>query len=245
MTRAFVIGIGVALFWSSHAAARNRALYSAEDTTVAKSARIFGYGEPVQIRIVSGFGSVEDTRQPFSPALICDDDIRGKFTLDCYQARTAKDVYFDDPHVTFVAITGSYQAVLFSANVNYSGSGWTWLWSLLVLNRDGLWQNLFPEITSSNQSEHLFWSSPALSSYKVFTVADFIWAEGETHFSAHRYEVKSYGYCPSTSKYVLLDDFATTRKFPGLDDVDKLNVIQPEMHEIQVHLKDKAKFECR
>lgn len=245
MARILTLAAALALFLGVHARAQDLALYSAKDKVIAKSATIFGYNKPVQIRIVSGFGSVDDTQQPFSPALICDDDIHGKFTLDCYQARTAKDVYFDDPQVTFVTITGSHQAALFSTNVNYSGSGWTWLWSLLILNRDGRWQNLFPEITSSNQSEYLFWSAPALSSYKVFTVADFIWAEGETHFSAHGYEIKSYEYCPSTSKYVLADDFATKMKFPGLDDVDKLSVIQPQMREIQAHLKNKAKFECR
>jgi hypothetical protein len=235
----------LALVAARHIAAQNLNLYSAKDKVVAKTITIFGYHDPVQIRITSGFGSVEDTSQPFSPALICDDDIIKHFTLDCYQARTKKDTYFDDPHVQFVSISDSHQAVLFSANSNYSGSGWTWLWSLLTLTHDGHWKNLFPEVTSSNQSEYLFWSSPALSSYKIFTVADFIWAEGETHFSSHRYQITSYEYCAPASKYVVGDRFITKSKFPGLDDVEHLNVIRPEMAEIQGRLKEKAAAACR
>lgn len=222
---------------------RAQELYGSHDTVVKGSIQLFGYDKPVRIRVTTGFGSVESP-QPFVPAVICVDSIEPGGTLDCFAAKTKKDVYFDDPRVKFIAITDSHEAVLFSANLNYSGSGWTWLWSLLILNRDGLWQNLFPEITSSNQSEHLFWSSPALSSYKVFTVADFIWAEGETHFSAHRYEIKSYEYCPSTSKYFLADDFTTKQKFPGLDDADKLDVIHPMLPEIQRRLRQRAAKAC-
>ena len=198
----------------------------------------------MQVRITSGFGSVEDTQQPFSPALICDDDIAKHFTLDCYQARTQKDIYFDDPHVEFVNLAQTHRAVIFSANLNYSGSGWTWLWSLLVLDSKGTWQNMFPEITSSNQSEHLFWHSPALSPYGMFSVVDFIWADDETHFAPHRYEIKSFEYCAGSSKYVLADDFVTKTKFPGLDDVDELNVIRPELPEIERHLRLKSTGAC-
>lgn len=245
MRRIMCIIAASVILTAGRLSAQDLSVYSAEDKVITKSTTIFGYDKPVQIRVTSGFGSVEDTRQPFSPALICADDIAKLFTLDCYQARTSKDAYFDDPHVKFVDITEGHQAVLFSANLNYSGSGWTWLWSLLILNHEGLWQNLFPEITSSNQSEQLFWSSPALSSYEIFTVADFIWGEGERHFGAHRYELKSYEYCPITSKYALADHFITKSKFPERDDVDQFNIIRSEMTEIQARLKEKGTSACR
>lgn len=235
----------LSLFMVTSAKAQDLSVYAGRDKIVKRSVLLFGYNQPVQVRVTSGFGSVDDTQQPFSPALICDDDIAHRFTLDCYQAWTQKDIYFDDPHVEFVNFADAHQAVIFSANINYSGSGWTWLWSLLVLDSHGIWQNMLPEVTSSNQSEHLFWHSPAQSSYGIFSVADFIWAEGETHFAAHRYRIKSYEYCASKSKYVLADDFVTKRKFPGLDDVDELDVIHPELPEIKAHLREKPSSACK
>lgn len=219
--------------------------YESHDRIVKQSVYLFGYSEPVRIRVTTGFGSVESS-QPFVPAVICADSINPGGTLDCFAAKTKRDVYFDDPHVNFVDITDSHQAVLFSANLNYSGSGATWLWSLLVLDSHGMWDNMFPEITSSNQSEHLFWRSATSSpyGYGIFTVADFIWAEGETHFATHRYEIRSYEYCPSTSKYVLADQFTTRGKFPGLDDVESVNVIRPELPEIKQHLRKKSPATC-
>ena len=54
--------------------------------------------------------------------------------------------------------------------------------------------NLLPNVRVTNQSEYHFWNLPALSAMPVLVTADFVWSEGETHFSQHRSRITSYVY---------------------------------------------------
>jgi len=219
-------------------------LYFAKNRVVRSSVVLFDYKEPVSVRVVEGMGG-GDVSRPFLPALVCDDSIRMGASLDCYEARTKSDIFWDDPHVEFVDISGNGQGVIFSANLNYSGSGATLLWTLLVLDHAGVWKNLFPEITTSDQNDHLFWHSVGLSPYGIFSVADFIWGGHDTHFGSHRYQIKSYTYCRKLRKYALADEFATQREFPQVDEAAGISVIRPELPKIQRRLQKKAESTCR
>ncbi|HEV2298320.1 MAG TPA: hypothetical protein VGR72_07370 [Candidatus Acidoferrales bacterium] len=218
-------------------------LYSSQDIVVQKSVLLFDYPEPVRIRVTSGFDTVERLDSPV-PAVICADSIRMESTLDCFIAKTKEDVYFDDPHAELVTLEGSHKAILFSANWNGQGSGATLLWALLVLNRDGLWKNLLPEVTTSNQNDHLFWHFDALSKTGFLSLADYIWGKGEDHYGAHQYTIRTYEFCPNSGKFEPADEFVTSKKFEPVDAPQPYVVVGPTLPEIQRRLRQKAATVC-
>ena len=233
----------ILLLLTSSAKGQDLSLYYGKNKVIRESVVLFDYKEPVSLRVVEGMGG-GDVSRPFIPALLCVDSIRLGTSLDCYEARVKNDIFWDDPRAEFVDFSGGRQAVIFSANLNYSGSGAELLWTLLVLDDDGIWKNLFPEITTSNQNEHLFWHSAALSPYGIFSVADFIWGEHDTHFGPHRYQVKSYTYCQKSGKYVQADEFTTPQEFPQVDETAGISVIRPELPKIQRRLQQHAGGIC-
>ena len=66
----------------------------------------------------------------------------------------------------------------------------------------------------------------------VVITADFIWAEGETHFAAHRYTVSAYLFDESSGKYTRQLKYVTSRKYPGIDNADAVNALRPERNTI-------------
>jgi hypothetical protein len=67
--------------------------------------------------------------------------------------------------------------------------------------------------------------------------ADFIWDldamqksnfTEETHLAAHRYAIRAYLFDPKASRYVDVVHYPTTKKYPGLDDVDEIKVLDAE-----------------
>lgn len=231
------------LLLAAPAKCQNLSLYFGKDKVVQSSAQVFDYKEPINLRVVEGMGG-GDVSRPFLPALLCDDSIRLAATLDCYQARSGKRIFWDDPQVELVDFEDGHQAALFNANLNYSGSGAELLWALLVLDHSGIWKNLLPEVTTSNQSDHLFWHLDSLSKAGFFSLADGIWSEGEEHYGAHRYTIQTYEFCSSSGKYVLADEFITRKKFASIDASQPYVVVRPMLPEIQRRLSHKPLADC-
>jgi len=77
------------------------------------------------------------------------------------------------------------------------------------------------------------------SEYKLFgqelVTANARWGEGETHFSPHRFDIEVYKYTPNGG-YTKLFGYLTAKKYPSLDDTDKIDVISHEMPEIKKRL---------
>lgn len=46
----------------------------------------------------------------------------------------------------------------------------------------------------------------------VLVTADFVWSEGETHFSQHRYRITSYVYDKQAGRYVQRDQGESRRE---------------------------------
>ena len=68
----------------------------------------------------------------------------------------------------------------------------------------------------SNQSQHAFWTEPAISGAPIFVTADYVWGPDESHYSEHRYTISSYSLQSSTEvddRYYYLEDRKKTR-FP-------------------------------
>jgi len=117
--------------------------------------------------------------------------------------------------------------IVFTAESSSGGSGS--LTSIALLqNRNGQLNNLLPNVRVTNQSEYHFWNLPAVSAMPVLVTADFVWSEGETHFSQHHYRITSYVYDRQAGRYVQRDQYVTDKKYAGLDDENDIKVLAPE-----------------
>jgi hypothetical protein len=90
-----------------------------------------------------------------------------------------------------------------------------------------------PALTLSNLGEYDAWKESNISSMPIVVTADFIWAEGEGHFAAHRYRITSYQYDEQGGTYSQRDQYVTDKAY---DD----NVLQQERATIFVRLKNGA-----
>ncbi len=65
--------------------------------------------------------------------------------------------------------------------------------------------------------------------------ADAVWdlAAGETHFARHRFAITVRQFDRTSGFYNDILQYVTSNKYPSLDEVDKIDVIQPELPKIQ------------
>jgi hypothetical protein len=70
------------------------------------------------------------------------------------------------------------------------------------------------------------------SSFPILVTADFYWMDGETHFAKHSYTVSAYRFNVQTDRYAKAFSYRTSKKYPGLDEVDQVHVLGPERGEI-------------
>ena len=127
--------------------------------------------------------------------------------------------------------------ILFAATFDGCGSGTLTDYSLLAI-RNGELVKLSPKIQLTNQSQNQFWDLPQISPFPIFVTADFLWdSKTESHFSHHRYSIRAYVFDPAAGKYLEKAHFETAQKYPGLDDMEKLNVLGPEKTSLISRLK--------
>ncbi len=202
----------------------------------AQSARL----EPFRFRglavEVTGTASIaaNGTAEP-PPARVC---VLARAGKACYSPPRAASVPLDfsyDPHAEVVALSAGRDALFFTATASGGGSGS--LTSLALLDFDGRrLRDLLPPLALTNQSEYRFWHEPGRP--VLLATADFVWGKGETHFSAHRYDIRVYGPGPD-GRFVRLDRYTTRHKYPGLDDVEELSVLEGERRVILTRLKSR------
>jgi hypothetical protein len=137
-----------------------------------------------------------------------------------------------DPVGEKVPVTGGGSVVLFSAQFSGGGSGTLDRLAILRYGADGRIVNLLPYVGVTNQNDRAIWQISTVSNFPILVTADFDWAEGETHFSEHRYVVKAYKFDPEKDRYLEALSYKTSKKYPGLDDVDRINVLNAERTQI-------------
>jgi hypothetical protein len=169
---------------------------------------------------------------PKGPASMC---LEGLPQRQCY---TAPEAFGNSPTVAVVQLEKDMPALLFSAD---SGgvSGWTIHFALLRPGTGKDLQDLFMSgISVSNQSQHAFWSDPAISDAQFFVTADYVWGPDESHYSEHRYIISAYVRKPSSLLddlyYYLEDRYMTARKYDLEGDAD---VLASERQEILARLR--------
>ena len=172
------------------------------------------------------------------PARIC----TGSAGTDhCYAPPSEKLYAFGlEPQATLAGQINGQALILFSAMFSGCGSGTLTDYSLLAI-RNGEFVKLSPKIQLTNQSEYQLWHLPQISPFPIFVTADFLWDfKTETHFSRHRYSVRAFVFDPDAGLYQEKLHFETKKKYPGLDDADKLNVLESEKPGVTSRLQHPA-----
>jgi hypothetical protein len=166
---------------------------------------------------------------PKGPATVC---IEGPPREQCY---TAPQEFGNYPGVELVQLAKDIPALLFSAS---SGgvSGWEIHLALLVAGQEKELQDLLvPQVTVSSQSQHTFWSEPAISDAKIFLTAEAVWGSAEAHFGDHRYTISVYVRASEDPNYWLEDRYMTVRRYDLDSKMD--DVLASERLEILARLK--------
>ena len=119
-----------------------------------------------------------------------------------------------------IALPSGANLVLFTATFSGGGSGSLDGIALLEDQRDGKIVDLTPNVSMTEQGEMKIWNEPSISSMPLMVVADFVWSKGETHFAAHKFEIRSLVFDQSSNRYVVRDKYLTAHKYPSLDEAD-------------------------
>jgi hypothetical protein len=115
-------------------------------------------------------------------------------------------------------LIGGGSWIFFSSMFYGGGSGTSTRLAILRYDTtDGHITNLLPEIAVSNVSERAVWNIAGASQYPILVVADFIWAEGEGHFSPHHYKIEAWKFDYSKDRYVSAFSYRTSTKYDGGD----------------------------
>jgi hypothetical protein len=139
--------------------------------------------------------------------------------------------YAINPKATEVDLKGGASLMLFSADFPDAGSGGAVTSiALLEFRGDRHLRNLLPAIEVSNQSEFLVWNLPGVFDMPLLVTADFDWDfdPGETHYGRHRYWIEGYAFDRKTGTYKKAIKYLTKQAYPGLDDTDRIVVLEPE-----------------
>ncbi len=152
----------------------------------------------------------------------------------CYAPPSTKDYIFGlEPKARDIGRFGGQELTLFNATFDGCGSGTLTDFSLLTV-RNGEFVNLLPPVRLTNVSEYKIWNLPKLSGLPILVTADFIWdfKAGETHLAAHRYTIRVYLFDAKSDHYLQKVHYYTKEKYPGLDEVDQIKVLDSERQRI-------------
>lgn len=155
----------------------------------------------------------------------------------CYQM--PPDVTSGPGHVTYefgleprserLSLANGGSWVFFSAMFSAGGSGTLERLAVLRYDGNGKISNLLPYVGVSNISDRAMWTVPEVSKYPILVIADFIWGDGETHFSPHYFTVEAWRFDPRANQYAKALSYRTTKKY---DCDPSVRVLEPERQEI-------------
>ena len=131
--------------------------------------------------------------------------------------------------------------IFFTAMFSGGGSGTLTRFAVLRFTgnaKTGRIVNLLPWVGATNVSEWAMWTVNGASVYPVLVHADFVWGEGETHFSRHFYKVEGWKFDPGADRYLKAFEYRTSRRYGGGDD-SPIRVLGPEREEVIRHLRAK------
>lgn len=183
-------------------------------------------------------GQLDADGFPISGAKLC---VLGRRDI-CYQMPShtlpgPRTVTYDfglDPRSERLTLAGGGSWVFFSATFSAGGSGTLERLAVLRYEEDGGRKrivNLMPFVGATNVSDRAMWTVPSASEYPILVEADFIWGEGESHFSEHYYTVGAWCFDPKIDRYAKALSYRTAKKYDGGDSAT-VRVLAPERQEI-------------
>jgi hypothetical protein len=119
-------------------------------------------------------------------------------------------------------------AALLKFDARYSGGGSGWLDQISFWKYDRRTDGFEPalRVTLTEQGEYRLFDQGKLAGTLV--TAEAVWQGDETHFAPHRFYIEVYRY-DAKAGYVKMLGYLTALKYPGLDDVEKIDVIRHEI----------------
>ena len=195
-----------------------------------------------QYRVLPGEAD-KDGCLPKTAARIC---LGPAGTAHCYSPPSDKDYIFGlEPKAEVVGRLNGKELTLFTSLFSGCGSGTLTSFALLTV-KDGEFVNLLPKVELTNQSEYKFWNLAQVSNLPVLVTADFIWDfesmkksnySQETHFAHHRYCIEAFVFDARSGRYIQKVRYETTKKYPGLGNVDEIKVLSLERATIVAKLR--------
>ncbi len=175
---------------------------------------------------------------PTSAVTIC---LESKGEQQCFSPPTQGPAFGLNPKAKLVQLGLGKEAILYTVEASGGGSGTAIFISLLQnsslhASSPDL-ENLLPKVILTEQSQYQFWSEPVISKTKLFITANYVWNHGETHFSRHRFRISSYLFEQQNGFYELRDEYITAKKYPSLDEVDRVKVLEAERSQILLRLR--------
>lgn len=167
------------------------------------------------------------------PVIVC---VESTPKPQCYTPPEANPPFGTAPKAKVVQLKPGIDVILYEVHAYAGGSGSRHLLALLEPDK-GYLSNLTPDTTFGDQSEYHFWNVPSISDMPLLVLADASSGPGETHFDKHRFLVTVYSFVPEWHSYSLRDKYLTSGKYPSFNDVDVINVLEPEREEIVARLK--------
>lgn len=158
----------------------------------------------------------------------------------CFRAEADGASYPMNPRYDAIAPPMGQPAVvmfLFVAEEVALGSGQRKLLTLLTPDDAGQAISLTPSILISEQSQYGFLWGEDSSGFPILNTADYIWLAEETHLGEHHYRIRTYRYDSAAGRYAEMFNYRTERKYPGLDDLDDLEVLDGELDVIRGRLR--------
>jgi len=186
-------------------------------------------------------GKTDADGTPTTSATLCVTGEEPCFPLLRFKAPNSQIEYFFalKPAAEKIPLESGGSLILFSASYNAGGSESLTRLALVEYGDKGRLIDLLPDVFISEQGERQIWKVSEISSMPVLVTADANWnpSPEETRLAPHLFNVWVYVFDAKTGKYAKRLQYVTSKKYPSLDDVDAINVIEPERATILQKLK--------
>ena len=225
MTKKSVLLVVLCLGWSSVAYAQDH-----------PRVNLFGATKPASYQLHEGS---ED--KPHSSAGICFQTEDESNPL-CYEARDSQDWYFESSEVKFFSfpLETTTQVAIFSAQQNFGGSGTATLLAALVFDpSSSSIRNLLPKIVLSRQGDFKVWFDRSVSSFPLFSTAEFTNVPDAAIEGEHRYKVQTFSFDRQSGIYRLIDAYTTRRAYNVFGSPTPFSVLSKEQSVLKARV-DKA-----
>ncbi len=186
-------------------------------------------------------GKTDSDGVPTSNATLCVVGEEPCFPLFTYKEPKSNFEYHFGlkPAAEQVAVRSGGSLILFSGTYNAGGSASLTRLALVEYGTGGRLTNLLPDVYITEQGERKVWDLPDVSNMPVLLTAEANWVPSveETRLAPHLFGITAYVFDSKTGKYAKRLEYVTAKKYPSLDDVDVINVLEPERATILQKLK--------